>query len=329
MTAMSQSVLWKEKFAADSITKWGAFAEVCKLCVTCSKVQSSSRTPPRYRGRPTFVAMGQQVSSLPQKILPCDTVDSLQFEIKKQAQIFSEIGSLSYEDFQKCLADLNSLSRKCLDPSGKQLVFAVKRGTDSSVLWKGTVRIACVKIDPSTKKIECYKLLNLKQFLQVFRTFQTNLHAMVTVETQRIRSATNSPTHSPTWALVPRPKASPPPPPLPPNPTASILMEHVNNIASGGSVGGSTSFSDLSGAAEPDCNECCICLERKPEVSLPCAHSYCTPCIEQWNIHQKKCPICDEELASTDDTWVLSEMPEAEEISEEICATLMKLSVDK
>lgn len=290
--------------------------------------------------------MGQQVSSLPQKILPCDTVDSLQFEIKKQAQIFSEIGSLSYEDFQKCLADLNSLSRKCLDPSGKQLVFAVKRGTDSSVLWKGTVRIACVKIDPSTKKIECYKLLNLKQFLQVFRTFQTNLHAMVTVETQRIRSATNSPTHSSTTTSTggqgsgtssgagsfDKPDPSPssqnsPPFVFPQNPTASILMEHVNNIASGGSVGDS-SFSDLS-QAEPDCNECCICLERKPEVSLPCAHSYCTPCIEQWNIHQKKCPICDEELASTDETWVLSEMPEADEISEEICATLMKLSVDK
>lgn len=294
--------------------------------------------------------MGQQVSSLPQKILPCDTVDSLQFEIKKQAQIFSEIGSLSYEDFQKCLADLNSLSRKCLDPSGKQLVFAVKRGTDSSVLWKGTVRIACVKIDPSTKKIECYKLLNLKQFLQVFRTFQTNLHAMVTVETQRIRSATNSPTHSSTTTSTggqgsgassgagsfDAAGASPssqnsPPFVFPQNPTASILMEHVNNIAAGGSTAGDSSFSDLSQAAggEPDINECCICLERKPEVSLPCAHSYCTPCIEQWNIHQKKCPICDEELASTDDTWVLSEMPEAEEISEEICATLMKLSVDK
>lgn len=292
--------------------------------------------------------MGQQVSSLPQKILPGDTVDSLQFEIKKQAQIFSEIGSLSYEDFQKCLADLNSLSRKCLDPSGKQLVFAVKRGTDSSVLWKGTVRIACVKIDPSTKKIECYKLLNLKQFLQVFRTFQTNLHAMVTVETQRIRSATNSPTHSSTTTstgqgsgassgagsfdagVSPSPQNSPPFV-FPQNPTASILMEHVNNIAGGTSTAGDSSFSDLSQAAggEPDTNECCICLERKPEVSLPCAHSYCTPCIEQWNIHQKKCPICDEELASTDDTWVLSEMPEAEEISEEICATLMKLSVDK
>lgn len=278
--------------------------------------------------------MGQQVSSLPQKIICNDAVDSIQFEIKKQAQIFSEIGSLSYEDFQKCLTDLNSLSRKCVDPTGKQLVFAVKKGTDSSVLWKGTVRIACVKVDPTTKKVECYKLLNLKQFLQVFRTFQTNLHAMVTVETQRIRSPTNSPTHSTSTGRgssssgagsFERPDISPHTPNsfvFPQNTTASILMEHVNVIAGGGVDSGGD---ELQGA---DCNECCICLERKPEVSLPCAHSYCTPCIEQWNIHQKKCPICDEELASTDDTWVLSEMPEAEEISEEICSTLMKLSVE-
>ncbi|XP_065082357.1 RING finger protein 141-like [Ochlerotatus camptorhynchus] len=291
--------------------------------------------------------MGQQVSSLPQKILPCDTVDSLQFEIKKQAQIFSEIGSLTYEDFQKCLADLNSLSRKCLDPNGKQLVFAVKKGTDSSVLWKGTVRIACVKVDPTTKKVECYKLLNLKQFLQVFRTFQTNLHAMVTVETQRIRTPNSSPTHSSSTSTTgrngssssgtgsfERPDISPQTPnalvfPQAATTTASILMEQVDAISSGSA--GFSCEDGLRGAQDCylECNECCICLERKPEVSLPCAHSYCTPCIEQWNIHQKKCPICDEELASTDETWVLSEMPEAEEISEEICVTLMKLSVDE
>lgn len=29
-------------------------------------------------------------------------------------------------------------------------------------------------------------------------------------------------------------------------------------------------------------NECVICFERKPEVILPCTHSYCTPCIEEW-----------------------------------------------
>ena len=33
-----------------------------------------------------------------------------------------------------------------LDANGKQLVFAVKKGTDSTALWKGTVRVACVKV---------------------------------------------------------------------------------------------------------------------------------------------------------------------------------------
>ena len=31
--------------------------------------------------------------------------------------------------------------------------------------------------------------------------------------------------------------------------------------------------------------DCCICMERKPEVSLPCTHSYCLACIEQWYVH--------------------------------------------
>lgn len=56
-------------------------------------------------------------------------------------------------------------------------MFAVKKGTDSTVLWKGTVKIACVKLDPQTKVIESYRLLNLNQFLKVFKTLQCQLTA--------------------------------------------------------------------------------------------------------------------------------------------------------
>uniref|UniRef100_A0A182K261 RING finger protein 141 n=1 Tax=Anopheles christyi TaxID=43041 RepID=A0A182K261_9DIPT len=300
--------------------------------------------------------MGSQASSISQRILPADAVDSLHFEIKKQVHIFSEINNLGYEDFQKCLADLNRLSRKCLDPNGKQLVFAVKKGTDNSILWKRTVRIACVKIEPETRKIDCFKLLTLQQFLQVFRTFQTNLHAMVTVESHRIHSPGASPSRSSAGSATSGPPGTPPSPkiggtdagpstaarpqPESPSHTTNVPLSSSASTCSS-STGGAFVFPDCTTAsmlmaqvdaiaADPadasDHNECCICLERRPEVSLPCAHSYCMPCIEQWNIHQKTCPICDEALASTDDTWVLSEMPEANEVSEEICATLQKLS---
>lgn len=114
------------------------------------------------------------------------------FQIKKHQKILTQLNSLTYEEFQKCLSELNELSRKCLDPEGKQLVFAVKRGTDNTILWKATTRIACVKVDPITKKIDSYKLINLKQFLQVFHTMTANLEAISTYE-EKQRSNSNSP----------------------------------------------------------------------------------------------------------------------------------------
>ena len=58
-------------------------------------------------------------------------------------------------------------SRRCTDCNNKQLVFVVKKGTDSTLLWKGTVRIACVKVDLVTRKVETHRLLNLSEFLKV------------------------------------------------------------------------------------------------------------------------------------------------------------------
>ena len=59
---------------------------------------------------------------------------------------YKEIAGLSYEEFLDYVSELNEISSHFLDANGKQLVFAVKKGTDSTALWKGTVRVACVKV---------------------------------------------------------------------------------------------------------------------------------------------------------------------------------------
>lgn len=185
------------------------------------------------------------------------------------------------------------------------MVFAVKKGSDSSILWKGTVRIACVKVEVETRKIESYKLLNLKQFLQVFKTFQEHIQALSFSEKQKEMNL--SPTHS---------QSSPTNTQFV---TASFFLDQIDSATS------ETTASN----EEASFNECCICLDRKADVLLPCAHLYCYPCIEQWNYTNKTCPVCQEILTSTDETWVLSEIPEVEEVSEEICSNLMRLSKDE
>lgn len=76
-----------------------------------------------------------------------------------------------------------------------------------------------------------------------------------------------------------------------------------------------------------DDDTCIICMERKPEVILNCLHTYCTLCIEQWNETGKKsCPVCSCDLPDTSDSWVTLEVPEPEEINDEILQQLEKIS---
>lgn len=178
-----------------------------------------------------------------------------------------------------------------MDPGGKQLVFFVKKGTDTSLLWKATVKIACVKVDPVTRKIDNYKFLNLKQFLSVFKTFQTNLHSLVSAEEQTDGE------------------------------TASSMMMITTGLPSNLN---SPTTSVCSTPDEP-WNECSICMDRKMDVLLPCTHSFCTPCIEQWNENNKTCPICCEELKDTDESWVMTDKPGIDEISDNICKEFMSL----
>lgn len=44
------------------------------------------------------------------------------------------------------------------------------------------------------------------------------------------------------------------------------------------------------------------------------------------SVVEKTCPMCRESLDSTDDTWVLSEAPDSDQVNEEIRKTLISLA---
>ena len=74
-----------------------------------------------------------------------DFIPDIQFLIMKHSKIFSDLNDLTYENFKTSIDELNSLSRKCIDKDGNQLVFAISKGSDQfQILWKATIRIACV-----------------------------------------------------------------------------------------------------------------------------------------------------------------------------------------
>uniref|UniRef100_A0A1I7VG58 RING finger protein 141 n=2 Tax=Loa loa TaxID=7209 RepID=A0A1I7VG58_LOALO len=64
-------------------------------------------------------------------------------------------------------------------------------------------------------------------------------------------------------------------------------------------------------------NECIICVERRPDVVLPCVHAFCSVCIEQWKAMEKDwCPLCRNRLQlDGSDTWVIPDVIEGGELS--------------
>lgn len=53
--------------------------------------------------------MGQTAGTPSSESVIEDTVDTIQYEIRKHAQSLKEINSLTYEEFNSCLNNLNDL----------------------------------------------------------------------------------------------------------------------------------------------------------------------------------------------------------------------------
>ncbi|CAG0915567.1 unnamed protein product [Notodromas monacha] len=229
--------------------------------------------------------MGQAKSNL-----VSNDLDLVMVKLVNSASNWKQIAGLTYAEFLEQIADLNRLSNSFQDSKGKRLLFAVKPGTDDSFLWKATVRIACCKICGGEKgKLESYRLLNIKQLQKVHQNLQLQAEEMLksyksnrphpdTASSSSSCETSDSSDYDETGAAAKRKTFKT----LRPKLTASLILEEV-----GAELG-------------TDLEECCICFERQPEVILPCAHSYCLLCIEQWNVNSQTCPVCRKDLEMND-----------------------------
>jgi len=80
--------------------------------------------------------------------------DFLHEQIRKHSLTLRQLTTLTYDDLQSKITELNDLSSRFVDCNGKQLIFELKDGADAPpVLWKGLVRVRCMKTDPATSMV--------------------------------------------------------------------------------------------------------------------------------------------------------------------------------
>ncbi|XP_048779811.1 RING finger protein 141-like isoform X2 [Ostrea edulis] len=219
-------------------------------------------------------------SSLPN---PEHTLGIVHSKLRSHLTLLKCLANLSYPDFLRSVEELNSTTSTFCDRRGKQLLFSVENGTDSSILWKTTVRIICQKVNSHYNRVESQRRLNLKQYVILYREIDDQVSNLNAIEQEKGHLSS-----------------------LPSNICASAIFDGVG--------------------PEVDDNECCICMENRSEIMLPCAHQFCEGCIDRWNVTSKTCPICRERVESSDETWVLTEKPDDLEYETEVKGYLVSLA---
>ncbi|CAJ0572760.1 unnamed protein product, partial [Mesorhabditis spiculigera] len=89
--------------------------------------------------------------------------------------------TLGWEEFAGYICEMN---RKCRNQvkDGEYIFFALKKDTMDTPNWKSTVRICCLKMDEKSNNVKSYRLFNLTEFLNVYRSYLVLLKPAIGAE---------------------------------------------------------------------------------------------------------------------------------------------------
>ncbi|KAI0207484.1 UNC80 domain-containing protein [Lamellibrachia satsuma] len=212
--------------------------------------------------------------------------DFWQLKGEKHAEELRQIAHLSYTAFLSSITELNKLTQEFSDVNGKKLVFELKDGTTSTVFWKVTAKLQCNKVNCHTTNTESSRVLNLRQYVRLYN----EIAQQASIVTQPMDTASAKSTDI----------------------RASTIFAELDR--------------DMGKESTSDDEECCICMEHKAVVILPCAHTYCEVCIDTWSTDHKTCPVCRAAVRNSCDNWVLTEKPDSSQMAVDMADYLLGLA---
>ncbi|KAM9301631.1 RING finger protein 141 [Gastrophryne carolinensis] len=202
-------------------------------------------------------------------------IHKLPEKVVKHVTLVRESGFLTYEEFLGRIAELNDVTAQLASGQDKYLLFEVQPGSDASALWKVVVRVLCTKINKNSGIVEVSRIMNLYQFIQLYKDI--TCHA-TSVSSESAAAEENAESLSYVSSCQ-----------------ASILMGKVKQLT--------------------DEEECCICMDGRADLILPCTHSFCQKCIDKWSDRNRNCPICRLQVSGMNDSWVVSDAPTKEDVA--------------
>lgn len=193
-------------------------------------------------------------------------------KLLRHAALVKDGGYLTYDEFLARVAELNDVTAKLASGQQKHLLFEVQPGSDSTALWKVAVRIVCTKINKETGVVEASRIMNLYQFIQLYKDITSQAAELAAEGASEGPSGDNASSESC---------------------QASMWMGRVKELT--------------------DEEECCICMDGKADLILPCAHIFCQKCIDKWSGQQRNCPVCRLSVTAANESWVVSDFPSEQE----------------